>query len=103
MTLHREPRAHDRAAGAWFAWGAVALVVAWSLWWMLPRSAVEPTSTGVQLVLPLVLHAAAAAGIGWGLWRGRVPALPGQLALLALGAAVTMEAVALLLVVFPTF
>ena len=109
MTLHRDHRAPGRAAGTtaataagtWFAWGAVALVVLWSVWWMLPRSAVEPSSMEVQILLPLVVQVAAAAAVGWGVWRGRVPSMPGQLALLALGAALTMQSVALLLMLFP--
>ncbi|GAA1942558.1 hypothetical protein [Nocardioides marmoribigeumensis] len=105
MTLHREHRAVGHPAGttlgSWCAWGAVALVALWSVWWILPRSSVEPTSMAVQVVLPLVVHVTAAAAIGWGLWRRYVPPTAGQLALLALGAAVAMESVALLLVVFP--
>src|SRR5689334_11553124 len=105
MSLHRDHRAPGdapgNAPGSWFAWGAVALVVGWSVWWMLPHSAVGSASMERQILLPLLLHVAASAAIGWGLWRGRIPSTPGQLALLALGAAVTMESVALLLVLFP--
>lgn len=100
MTFHREHRSPD-AAGYWLAWGSVALVVAWAVWWILPHTAVRPSSMETQLVLPMVVHAAAAVGVGWGLFRGFVPAVQGQLALLVLGAALTMEAVALLLLVFP--
>ena len=99
--LQRDHRQPDLAAGSWLAWGSVGLVVAWALWWILPRSVVEPSSTGLQIVAPLVIHAAAALAVGWGLWRRRVPATPGQVALIVLAAAVTMEAVALLLVLFP--
>lgn len=101
MSIHRAHRAPGNAPGSWFAWGAVALVVAWSIWWMLPHSAVAAGSVERQILLPLLLQVAAAAAIGWGLWRGRIPSTPAQLALLALGAAVTMESVALLLVLFP--
>jgi len=100
MSLHRDPRTPD-AAGSWLAWASVALVVAWAVWWILPHSAVSTASMESQLMLPMVVHAAAAAGLGWGMFRGRVPATLGQLALLVLGAALTMEAVALLLLVFP--
>ena len=41
MSLPRGHRA-PATAGSWQAWAAVALVVVWALWWMLPRSAVEP-------------------------------------------------------------
>ena len=100
MSFHSDPRSPD-TAGSWLAWGSVAVVAAWAVWWILPHTAVRPGALGTQLVLPMVVHAAAAAGLGWGLFRGRVPAVPGQLALLVLGAALTMEALALLLVVFP--
>jgi hypothetical protein len=68
---------------------------------MLPQTETQPSSLAAQVLLPLVVHGAVAIAVGWGVWRGRVPAVPGQVALLALGAALTMEAVALLLVVFP--
>ena len=100
MSLHRDDRVPG-ASGTWLPWGAVALVVAWALWWMLPHSVVEPASMQAQIVLPLTLHAAVAVGLGWSLWRGRVPATSGQLALLVLGAAITMEAVGLPLVPLP--
>ena len=100
MSSHRDHRGPD-ATGSWLAWGSVALVVAWAVWWILPHTAVRPSSMETQLVLPMVVHAAAAAGLGWGLFKRRVPAVPGQLALLVLGAALTMEAVALLLMLFP--
>ena len=101
MTIHRAHRAPDTASGSWLAWGATLLVVAWAVWWILPRSVVEPASVEVQVVLPLVVHLAAAAGVGCGMWRRTVPSVPGQLSLLVLGAAVTMESVALLLMLFP--
>ena len=101
MTLHRDHRAPGNAPGSWFAWGAVGLVVMWAVWWILPRSSAGPASVQLQVLLPLVVQVAAAIAIGWGLWRGRIPSAPAQLALLALGAAMTMEAVVLLLVLFP--
>ena len=103
MTFHRDHRAQrgPDAVGSWLAWGSVALVVAWAVWWILPHTAVRPGSMETQLLLPMVVHATAAAGLGWGLFRGFVPAVQGQLALLVLGAALTMESVALLLLVFP--
>lgn len=100
MSTHRDPRTPD-AAGSALAWGSVGLVVAWAIWWMLPHTAVEQSSMEVQLVLPMVVHATAAAVLGWGVLRGRVPAALGQLALLLIGAALTMEAVVLLLLLFP--
>ena len=100
MSLQRDDRLPGHP-GSWLPWGAVALVVVWALWWMLPHSTVEPASMEAQLVLPLTLHATAAVGLGWSLWRGRVPATSGQLALLVLGAAITMESVALLLLLAP--
>ena len=100
MSTHGDPRTPDTAGSA-LAWGSVGLVVAWAIWWMLPHTAVEQSSMKVQLVLPMLVHAAAAAGVGWGVFRGRVPATLGQLALLVVGAALTMEAVVLLLLLFP--
>ena len=101
MTIHRDPRAPAGHAGAWYAWGAVALVAVWAVWWVLPQTALVPGSETVQLLIPMAVHLAAAGGIGWGMWRGHVPATPGQLALVVLGAAITMESVALLLMLVP--
>jgi hypothetical protein len=101
MTMHRDHRAHASQAGSWSAWAAVALVAAWAVWWVLPQTALVPGSMTVQLLVPLLVHLAAAGGIGWGLWRGHVPSTPGQLALVVLGAAITMESVALLLIHLP--
>jgi hypothetical protein len=98
--LHRVHREPD-AVGSWLAWGAVGLVVAWALWWISPAASLDPSTTPLQLALPLVVQVVVASVVGLGLWRGRVPATAGQLALLVLGAALTMQALALLLVVFP--
>lgn len=99
--LHRDHRVTDSAAGSWLAWGSVALVVGWAVWWMLPRSGVQESTMTLQVVVPLALHVLAGLSVGWGLWRRRVPVTAGQVALLVLGAAITMESVALLLVLFP--
>ena len=101
MTLHRDHRVPVSQAGSWSAWGAVALVAVWAVWWVLPATALSADSMVPQLVLPMLVHLAAAGGLGWGLWRGRVPSTSGQLALVVLGAAITMEAVALLLLLVP--
>ncbi len=100
MSIHRDHRAPD-GSGSWLAWGSVVLVVAWAAWWALPHTAVEPTSMGTQVVLPMLVQVVAAAALGWGLLRRRVPAVPGQLALLVLGAALTMQGLVLLLLLVP--
>ena len=99
--LHRDPRVTDTPAGSWLAWGSVALVVGWAVWWILPRADLDASSMTLQVVVPLVVHAAAALAVGWGMWLRRVPETAGQVALLVLAAAITMESVALLLVLFP--